>query len=108
MAKQIIDKNEWKEYFDRYSKKFLNDKQPEYASILSFSEEWGGQFGTQWFPVYGIAYDEKNDLLEIQLDEIEHLVSYPQEILVDFESDGWLNSLEVIERGGRRDVIEFR
>jgi hypothetical protein len=108
MDSKKITKKEWQKYFDTFSGKYLKDEQPEYVEIQVMSEEFGVHSETKWTVLKGITYDPKNDILEIQVDEMEHLISHPKEIYVNEEQDGWLSGILVIQKDGERNVIDIR
>ncbi len=108
MAVLKLDKKRWALYFDSFSKKFLKDDQPEYAEIRVLSKDIGVQPETQWTLLKGISYDPKGDVLDVSVDKLNRIILHPTEIYVDEEEDGWLTSIEVVERDGTKDIIEIR
>lgn len=108
MAIKEIEKNEWQNYFDTFSKKYLKDEEPEYVEITVLDDSAGAQLESNWMPLRGITYDDKNDLLEIELDKLKRLIRHPEKIYVDEADTGWLLSFEVIQRDGTKDIIETR
>jgi len=108
MATKKIEKKEWSKYFDNFSIKYLKDEQPEYVEIQILSEVLGLQPETKWMILKGITYDHKSDLLEIQTDEMEHLIAHPDEIYVEELDDGWLAGLEVTQKSGEKNIIDIR
>ena len=108
MATKKIEKKEWKKYFDTFSIKYLKDEQPEYIEIQILSEAMGLQPETKWMILKGITYDPKSDLLEIQIDKMEHLISHPEEIYVEEMDDGWLSGMQVTQKSGEKNIIDIR
>lgn len=108
MAIKEIKKKEWQNYFNNFSKKYLNDNQPEYAEIRVLTDTMGSQPETKWLNLLGITYDDRGDLLEIQVDNLKRFIYHPDKIFVDESDDGWLLSFEVIQKDGTRDIIETR
>lgn len=108
MESQKISKKQWQKYFDNFSLKFLKDNQPEYIELQVLSEDIGAQQAIQWTPLKGITYDRKSDILEIQVDKMEYLISHPSEIYVNEEKGGWLTAMMVIRKDGERNIINIR
>ncbi|MCW9705880.1 DUF5335 family protein [Fodinibius salsisoli] len=108
MSIRKIEKKEWQEYFNSFSKKFLKDEQPEYAEVRILNKSMGVQPETQWTLLKGVTYDKKGDVLEIQLEKLNRMVHHPQEIYVDEADDGWLLSFEIVQNDGTRNIIETR
>ncbi|MEL7834748.1 DUF5335 family protein [Fodinibius sp. Rm-B-1B1-1] len=108
MKSKKITKEQWQKYFDTFSMKYLQDEQPEYIEIQLLSEDMGAQQEIRWTPLRGITYDPKSDILEIQVDNMDHLISHPKEIYVNEEKGGWLTGMMVIRKDGERSIIDIR
>ena len=102
MSIQRIDKSEWAEYFDGFAKALPGKRvEVEVASL-----ELGDQIAASWLPFIGITYDPKDDLIEIALEGLDHMIRHPQEVYVDYEV-GSLISLEVVAGDGVREIIKL-
>lgn len=108
MAIKKIEKKQWLPYFDSFSKKYLKDKQPEYVEIRVLNKEMGEQTETKWMLLKGLTYDDRSDILEIQVDGLNRTINHPKEIFVDEEKNGWILSFEVVEEDGTKNIIETR
>src|SRR5688500_15080725 len=107
MSIRSLPREEWSAYFDRFSKTKDDAGRVDYAEIRVFSPEIGAQQETSWVPLQGLTYDAKDDLLEVTVPGLDHLVAHPTAIHVD-EAAGRLNSFEVVRRDGTREIIEIR
>ena len=68
----------------------------------------GYQIEAQWTPLVGIAYDPKDDLVEVAVgEEVDHLINKPKEMYVDIGSSG-LISVEVVDSNDVRHIIKLR
>jgi hypothetical protein len=108
MKSKKISKRQWQKYFDSFSLKYLKDEQPEYIEIQVLSEDMGAQHEIAWTPLKGITYDPKSDILEIQIEKLDHLISHPEEIYVNEEDSGWLTGMMVVRRDGEKSIIDIR
>ena len=63
----------------------------------------GDQIEAEWLPLLGITYDPKDDLIEVALEGVDHLIPRPREVWVETEGLD-LSSIEVIDSNGR--VVE--
>lgn len=108
MGIKKIEKSAWSVYFDDFSRQFRGNKRTDYAEIRIFSREIGVQQETTWMPLIGITYDRKDDLLEVAVENMDHLIYKPEQIYVDEAEAGVINSLEIIRQDGTREVIELR
>lgn len=103
MTIRKLDKTEWRAFFDGLSK-LLEGKQ---AEIEVASLALGDQVEAEWLPLLGITYDPKDDLVEVALDGVDHMMAKPREIYVD-EGFAGLMSIEVVDAEGTREIIKLR
>ncbi len=102
MARKL-EKSQWHAYFDRMSKALVGKR----AEIEVASPKLGDQIAAEWLPLLGITYDPKNDVLEIALEGVDHLIHKPREIYVE-EQGLELSSLEVVDAEGVRQIVVLR
>ena len=107
MAIRNLPRAEWNDYFDTFSSTKHDTGRIDYAEIRMLSPEDGAQPQTRWLPLQGIVYDPKDDLLEIIVTGLDHLVGHPETIYVD-ETDGRLNRFEIVRHDGIQELIEIR
>ena len=103
MTIRKLEKHEWKPYFERISK-LIEGRQ---AAIEIASLKLGYQVAAEWPPLRGVAYDPKDDVLEVALEGLDHLIEHPREIYVDASSVE-LNGLEVIDAEGVKQIVKLR
>jgi hypothetical protein len=109
MAVRKLEKPEWEAYFDIVTKALVGKR----AEIEVASMDLGDQIEAEWLPLIGIAYDPKDDLLEIalqgpdRLETVDHLIPQPQEVWVD-EGAAALSSLEIIDKDGAKQIVLLR
>jgi len=102
MAKQL-EKSRWRAYFDRISKALVGKR----AEIEVASLKLGDQVAAEWLPLLGISYDPKNDIIDIALEGLDHIIHEPREVWVEQEGPE-LSSLEVIDAEGVRQIVVLR
>jgi Family of unknown function (DUF5335) len=61
----------------------------------------------EWLPLLGLVYDPKDDLVEVALDGVDHMIGKPREIYLDDEPGG-LMSIEIIDAEGTKQIIKLR
>lgn len=103
MSAQQIDSAEWTGYFETFSKLLIGKR----AEVEVASLDIGDQIEAEWLPLIGITYDRKNDLVEVALQGLDHLVRGPREIYVDFDIGG-LTALEIITADGTREIVKLK
>jgi Family of unknown function (DUF5335) len=102
MAKKL-EKSEWRAYFDTMSKALVGKR----AEIEVASLKIGDRIAAEWLPLLGISYDPKDDVIDIALDGLDHLINKPREVYVE-ESGLSLSSLEIIDAEGVSQIIVLR
>jgi hypothetical protein len=103
MTTSKLEKTVWQSYFDQVSKTIDG----KLAEIEINSLALGSQIEAEWVPFYGITYDKKNDLIEIVLEGLDHMIRKPHEIYIE-QNAGSLSSLEVIDTDNVRQIIRLR
>lgn len=103
MAVQKLEKSEWRDFFDRVSKTLIGKR----AEIEVLSLALGDQIEAEWLPLLGISYDPKDDVIEIALDGLDHLIAKPQRVFVDLGAEG-LTSMQVIDAEGLPQIVKLR
>ena len=98
-----LPKSEWRTFFDRMSSALLG----KWAKIEVASLDLGDQIVAESLPMLGITYDSRDDVLDVALDRLNHLIRHPEEILVE-ETPTGLASVAVIDRDGTRQVVKLK
>ena len=103
MATRKLDKKEWRSFFDRLSTT-LEGKQ---AEIEVLSLQLGDQVEADWLPLLGIAYDRNDDIVEVALEGLDHLIPKPRELYVE-EGPGGLAALEIVDGDDVKQIVKLR
>lgn len=98
-----LDKTEWRAFFATLT----GELQGARAEIDVMSLSLGAQVQAEWRTILGLAYDEKDDVLEIALDGLDHLIQKPAEIFFDAEA-GMLGSLKIIDQNKVTQIVKFK
>jgi hypothetical protein len=69
-----VDKSEWQAATELLSRAIHG--QPARLEVASL--RLGDQIAAEWAPLLGVSYDPKDDVFEIQLEGLDHLVSHPR------------------------------
>ena len=107
-ATKQIPHNQWKDQFDRFTKRYLRDDRPEAATIELLSPELGDQVEAEAAHLQGISYDPRSKVLEVLLENMDHLVFHPKEIWAWEEEDGFLRSIEIVRDDGTKEILTIR
>lgn len=77
------------------------------AEVEVASIDLGDQIQAEWVPLLGVAYDPRDNALEVALDGLDHMIHKPREIYVDDGAAG-LTSLEIVDADGVRQIIKLK
>jgi hypothetical protein len=65
------------------------------------------QVQAKWLPLFGIVYDPKDDLVEVALEGLDHLIRKPRDISIE-EGNGLLARVEIIDADGIRQNVKLK
>lgn len=103
MAPQRLERSYWMGLAELLTAELLGKR----AEIEIASRELGVQLEARWLPVMGVVYDPADDLLEIVLDGLDHIILHPRELYVDFGRSG-VESLGIVDAAGSWQIVMFR
>jgi len=98
-----IERGDWQRYFDRVSRGLGAQQAELEVDALGL----GSQIGHDWAPVTGISYDPKDDLMDVIIEDLDHMITRPREIWIDEVGTG-LGNVEVVDGEGRHHIVKFR
>lgn len=103
-----LPREQWKDYFDRFTRDHLTSEAPGAATIELISPTLGDQFEVSARRLLGLAYDPKTEELRIMLEDVDHLVFTPKEIWVLEGDAGFIATLEVVRPDDSKEIIYIR
>jgi hypothetical protein len=103
MAALEIDRNGWRPFFDTLTKALIGKQ----AEVEVDSLDLGQQIEAEWTPLIGIGYDRRDDLIEIALENLDHLIHGPERVFVDAIGDD-LVAIEIVDRQGNRQIVKLK
>jgi hypothetical protein len=96
-----LQKSEWKSYCDRISKGLEGKR----ALIEVAALPIGDQIAAKQVPIFGVTYDPKDDIIEVTLEGLDHIIHKPRSLAAD-EGVGGLASLEIVDGEERKQIIK--
>lgn len=103
MSVKKLCKTEWGPFFDKLSRTLKGAR----AELDAMSLSIGSQTEAKWLPLMGVTYDAKDDVLELVMDGLDHLIHQPEDIFFE-EDGGLLTSLQVIDREQTSYVLKLK
>ncbi len=102
MKSRTLEKKDWNNYFDLVSKSLEGKR----ATIEVASLQLGDQIEADRVVLYGITYDMKDDLLEIALEGLDHMIRKPVDIEL-IEGASGLQTIGVVDADGTQQIIRL-
>jgi hypothetical protein len=103
MSVQQVDRSGWTVFFDTLTRTLVGKR----AEIEVASLELGDQIEAEWAPLIGITYDPKDDLIEVVIEGLDHLIRSPREVNVDYDVGG-LIAVEIVDSDGTSQIVKLK
>jgi hypothetical protein len=103
MTIRKLEKTEWKPVLDLISRVL----EAEEAEIEVASLDLGDQVQAEWLPLLGITYDPQDDLVEVALDGLDHMIQHPREIYLD-NGGRAVTSIEIVDSEGVKQIVRLK
>lgn len=98
-----LNRDNWSEFFNRVSKELVQKR----AEIEVQSLDIGDQIEAEYVQIHGIVYDHKDDLIEVALEGLDHLIRHPKEVHVKGDEEN-LEAILIVDGEGVRHLITLR
>ncbi len=99
---QKVDKSQWRSILDRASKSLVGKR----AAIEIAALNLGHQVEAEWLPLLGVTYDPGDDIVEVALEGLDHIISAPRGLHLHL-ARGALTAIEVVDGEGARHILKF-
>jgi hypothetical protein len=103
MALRKLDRNQWQGFCNTLSRTLIGKRVEIEVAALSLGDQIEAE---NVMPLLGITYDHKDDVFEITIDGLDHLIHKPQAVWADIGTVG-LTSIEVLDADGVRQIVKF-
>ena len=103
MSIQQVDKSGWAVFFDVLNKSLVGKR----AEIEVASLDLGDQVEAEWLPLIGVTYDHKDDLVEVALEGLDHMIRKPREIYVDYDVADVI-AIDIVDSDGAHQIIRLK
>jgi hypothetical protein len=100
---RTIPRDEWRAFFDGIANALLGKR----AEVEVASLELGDQIVAEWLPLLGVSYDARDDLLDVALSGLRHLIRQPREIYVQQGPNG-VETIAVVSADGVKQVLHLK
>src|SRR6202047_3710461 len=103
MTIRRLEKSEWRPFLMSSP----NCSRPRNAEVEVASLNLGDQTQAEWLPLLGISYDPRDDVVDIALDGLDHMIRKPREIYLD-NGAAALTRLEILDADGVKQIVKLK
>jgi hypothetical protein len=103
MASRTIPQAEWRAFFDGMAGALVGKR----AEVEAASLDLGDQIVAEWVPLLGVTYDAQDDLLDVALSGLNHLIRRPREIYVQEGAKG-VETVAVVSADGMKQILHLK
>jgi len=97
-----------REYFDRFTKRFLRNESTDVVDVEVLGEEIGDQMEAEGARLLGITYDPKGSTLDLALEHGDARTYRPREVWVLEEDNGFIRAIEIVGEDGVKKIVRVR
>jgi hypothetical protein len=93
----------WQSFFDSMADALTGKR----VEIEAASLDLGDQIVAEWVPLVGTTYDRHDDLVDVALGRLDHLIRQPAEIFVQ-EGPRGVESITVVTADGVKQILRLK
>ena len=103
MASRTIPQAEWRAFFDGLADALVGKR----VEVEAASLELGDQIVAEWLPLLCVTYDAQDDLLDVAMSGLNHLIRRPREIYVQ-EGPTGVETVAVVSADGVKQILHLK
>jgi hypothetical protein len=100
---RTIPQAEWQTFFNGIADTLVGKR----AEVEAASLDLGDQIVAEWVPLLGISYDSRDDLLDVALAGLNHLIRRPREVYVQEGAKG-VETIAVMSADGVTQILRLK
>jgi len=104
MKNIILDRQDW----DKELAKLWRILDGREVEVEVEALNLGDQMEAEHVPLKGLSYDPKDDVVQVWVGDIDHLIHHPQKIMVVYDSDERLIAIDITDREGEQHLISTK
>ena len=103
MASRSIPQAEWRAFFDGVANALAGKR----VEVEAASLDLGDQIVAEWVPLLGVTYDTQDDLLDVAVSGLNHLIRHPREVYVQEGAKG-IEMVAVVSADGLKQILHLK
>ena len=100
---RTIPREQWRTFFDSIADGLIGKRVEVEASSLDL----GDQIVADWMPLLGLSYDSADDLVDVSLGDLNHLIRKPTAIYVQ-EGPNGIQTIAVASADGATQILHLK
>ncbi len=104
MKNVILERDKWAEELTKLWKQLDGKEVMVEVEALNL----GDQIEAEHVPLLGLSYDPKDDVVQVWVEGVDHLIYHPQKIMVVYDDDGKLLAIDITDREGEQHLINTK
>ncbi len=104
MKNVILDRENWDKELTWLWKKLDGKEVMVEVEALNL----GDQIEAEHVPLRGLSYDPKDDVVQVWVEGVDHLIHHPQKIMVVYDDDGKLVAIDITDKDGEQHLINTK
>ena len=100
MTTEVLTSERWQPFFDH----ILKSLRGRPVRVENTSLAIGDQVEAGSMPLLGLTYEPKNDVIELALEGLHHVIRCPLQVFVEHKGTQVL-SIEIVDAAGERQII---
>lgn len=104
MKNHVINKVEYKKYFDDISKSIKGQQ----VELEVTGLDLGNQIESEWVSFEGFSYDPKEEILVVHTPTLDHAIHHPVKIVAVEEDSSALSSISISDTEDHTHIVQFR
>ncbi len=97
----ILDRKDWDKELAKLWK-LLDGREVE---VEVQAPTLGDQIEAEHVPLKGLSYDPKNNMVQIWVGDIDHMIHKPQKIMVVYDADERFIAIDITDKDGEQHII---
>lgn len=103
MTSRTISRAEWQAFFDGLADALIGKR----VEVEAASLELGDQIVAAWLPLLGVTYDARDDLLDVAMSGLNHLIRHPREVYIQ-EGPKGVETVAVVSADGVKQILHLK
>ncbi|CAN7460381.1 DUF5335 domain-containing protein [Phenylobacterium sp. LjRoot225] len=103
MSDRVVERSDWAALAGGLSRQLQGVQAEIEVAALGI----GDQIQAEWVPLLGLAYDPKDDIFEVAVAGLDHIIHEPETLVVQQEG-AVVRNLAIGAKSGDRHILRFR